>query len=173
MTRARVLFVCHGNICRSTMAHQVFTEAVRDAGLEGLVEVDSAGISNEEEGHSIDYRAARVLRENGYEVPDHRARQIQAGELSQWDVILAATRSQQAALERLKARVGLGAQDAPEIKLMRDFDPEAAQGVHSHLDLPDPWYGGYSDFVDTLSVIERCTPTLLRYVRNDFLKREN
>lgn len=156
----RVLMVCTGNICRSTMAHQLLSEAIAEAGLDDLVQVDSAGVSDEEEGNPIDPRAARVLRENGHGVPDHRARQVLAGELVRWDLILAMTAHHLAALERMRDRAGLGA-NGPEIRLFRDFDPKAGP---RDSDLPDPWYGGYQDFVETLEVIERTTPEILAFL---------
>lgn len=158
----RVLMVCTGNICRSTMAHQLLDEAVEAAGLAAEIEVDSAGVSDEEEGNPIDRRAARVLRENGHGVPDHRARQVRSGELGQWDLVLAMTGHHLAALNRLRERAGLCGAERPEIRLFRDFDPEARPGDR---DLPDPWYGGYSDFVETLEVVERTTPFVLAHAR--------
>ena len=58
---ARVLMVCTGNICRSTMAHAILQQEAARAGVD--VEVDSAGVSDEEQGNPIDRRAARVLRD--------------------------------------------------------------------------------------------------------------
>lgn len=65
----RVLMVCTGNICRSVMAEEILREVADHRGLD--VVVDSAGISDEEQGHGIDSRAARALREGGYRVPSH------------------------------------------------------------------------------------------------------
>ena len=163
----RVLMVCTGNICRSTMAHQVLDEAVAAAGLSGAVRVDSVGVSDEEHGNPIDPRAARVLRAHGHGVPDHRARQVRADELADWDLVLALTSSHYAALSRLRDRARPGGR-APEIRMFRDFDPQCAhlpEGPGRDKDLPDPWYGDYGDFVDTLAVIERSTPALVDYVR--------
>ena len=100
--------------------------------------VDSAGISDEEHGHGIDSRAARALREGGYRVPSHRARQVEVGELQRWDLVLAMTSSH-----------------------LRD---EGELGRVRNLDVPDPWYGDYSDFEATRETIENCTPAIIEYI---------
>lgn len=169
----RVLMVCTGNICRSTMAHQVLQQKVRELQREDenlSIVVDSCGVSDEEHGNPIDRRAARVLRENGYEVAPHFARQIRPSELGEWDLILAMTGQHLSRLMRLADLADIDvAIDAPvgdphstDIRLFREFDPESGP---RNMDVPDPWYGDYSDFIDTLDVIERSVPQIIDHAR--------
>ncbi|MDU0968522.1 MAG: low molecular weight protein-tyrosine-phosphatase [Actinomycetaceae bacterium] len=156
----RVLMVCTGNICRSFMAEVVLADAARRAGRPDI-EVDSVGVSDEEEGNGPDRRAVRVLREAGYAVPPHRARQISRGDLTQSDLVLAMTDGHYRALRRLAERLGLSDAQAPRIAMYRDWDPQGSGNV------PDPWYGDMDDFVDTLDCVERVTPALLAALGGD------
>ena len=166
--------VCTGNICRSTMAQQVLDEDA--AAVDLPVVVDSAGISDEETGNPIDPRAARVLREGGHGVPTHRARQVTGRELGRWDLVLAMTRFHMDALRRLARRSGisvarggpLGRAGVTDLRMYREFDPDAefaGFGDAQDLDVPDPWYGGHSEFLRTLHVVERVSPSLVEYLQ--------
>lgn len=143
--------VCTGNICRSVMAHAILQQAGEQAGI--ALEVDSAGVTNEECGNPPDPRAVRALTEHGYDVPDHRARKVRQDDFAEFDLILAMTSQHEAALRRMAGRAG--AEERARIALYREWDPEGTGEV------PDPWYGDYSDFLDTLACIERVTPRLL------------
>ena len=139
------------------MAEEILREAVEQRGLD--VVVDSAGISDEEHGHGIDSRAARALREGGYRVPSHRARQVEVGELQRWDLILAMIFSHLRALERVA-----GGPD-PKIRMFREFEVGGEETSRRRdLDVPDPWYGDYSDFEATRETIENCTPAIIEYI---------
>ncbi len=71
----KILFVCHGNICRSTMAEYVMKDMVTDRGLSDLYEIDSAATSREEIGNPIYPPARKKLVEEGVVIGTHRARQ--------------------------------------------------------------------------------------------------
>ena len=84
----RVLFICHGNICRSTMAESVMTELVRRAGREKEFEIDSAATSYEEIGNPPHQGTVAKLHEVGIPVVPHRARIITRAEYYSWDQII-------------------------------------------------------------------------------------
>src|SRR5690554_6650878 len=72
----RILFVCWGNICRSPTAEGIMRRLVADAGLEGVIEVDSAGTSDEHAGSPPDRRALAEADARGLDLRDLRARRI-------------------------------------------------------------------------------------------------
>ena len=72
----RILFICHGNICRSVMAEYMFKEKVRQLGVEDQFEADSAATSREELGNEMYPPAKRMLTIKGIPFGHHRARQI-------------------------------------------------------------------------------------------------
>lgn len=84
----RVCFVCTGNICRSPMAEAVFRAHVTEAGLDGAVEVDSAGTDGWHEGEGADPRTLSVLEEHGYPL-EHTARQFRPAWFGRLDLVIA------------------------------------------------------------------------------------
>ena len=84
----RILFVCHGNICRSTMAQFVMEELARRAGRAGEFVVDSAATSREELGNPPHHGTVDKLRREGVPVGSHRARQLRRDEYDVWDHII-------------------------------------------------------------------------------------
>lgn len=150
-----MIFVCWGNICRSPMAADVAAQEAAEQGHE--LDISSAGVSREEIGNGIDPRAARTLREHGYEVRPHTAHQITAEEIADADLVIG---MEQLHLDRMRQICG-GELDTDKVKLLTDFDPEAIPG--SGVD--DPWYGGQDGFTDTLSAIESAMPGVLDRLR--------
>lgn len=157
----RVLVVCTGNICRSPMAAIVLRDRLEAAGLADRVEVDSAGISDEERGNPVDARAAAVLTEAGYDAAGHAARQVLVDELDRHDLALAMTEQHARALRRLAGRGSGGA----EVRLWREFGAPAGADDPADLDVPDPWYGDDAGFYDTLDVVERGADGIVEHLR--------
>ena len=86
--RVKILFVCHGNICRSPMAAMVFRYLAQQRHVSGEFEVDSAALSNEEIGNGIYPPARRILVKHGVPCTEHRARQITPEDFETADLII-------------------------------------------------------------------------------------
>ncbi|WP_328412824.1 low molecular weight phosphotyrosine protein phosphatase [Streptomyces violaceus] len=154
----RVCFVCTGNICRSPMAEVIFRARVAEAGLDGLVEVDSAGTGGWHEGDGADPRTVAVLEENGY-ATGHTARQFQPSWFSRLDLVVALDSGHLGALRRLAPTE----EDARKVRLLRSYDSAAGDD----LDVPDPYYGGADGFGECLEMVKAASAGLLAAVRAD------
>ncbi len=149
----RVLFVCLGNICRSPTAHAVFAGQVRRAGLDHLIEIDSAGTSSCHQGEAPDLRAQQVGAARGYDLSTLCSRPVVADDYRRFDYLLAMDQSNLAVLE----------QQAPdacqaEIGLFLDYSETGEQEV------PDPYYGGAAGFDRVLDLVEEGGQALLDYL---------
>ncbi|RKT82589.1 protein-tyrosine phosphatase [Saccharopolyspora antimicrobica] len=147
-----ISFICTGNICRSPMAALVFREQLRRAGLDGQVEVSSAGTGPWHVGEPADPRTGKVLADHGYPT-EHVAAQIDDRHLDA-DLLVAMDAGHLSAVRRL-------ADDPSKVRLMRSFDPGSEDGA----EVPDPYYGGPNGFEDVLAMVEAATPGLLDWVR--------
>lgn len=143
----RILFVCHGNICRSTMAQFVMEELARRSGREGEFLVDSAATSSEELGNPPHHGTVAKLRAEGIPVGRHRARRVARDEYPDWDHIVYMDAENARGLSRI-----LGGD--PDGKVSRLLDWTSRPG-----DVADPWYTG--DFDATYrDVLEGCEALL-------------
>ena len=140
----RILFVCHGNICRSPMAEFVMKDMVKKAGIADQFQIDSAAASREELCNPIYPPAQRELTKHGILGASHRARQITAEDLKYYDRIYYMDRRNIQYLRRL----------FPDFTGFRPFLP---------YDVADPWYSG--DFTQTWQDIE----TGCRNILEEFL----
>ena len=124
----KILFVCHGNICRSPMAEYIFKKLIKEQGLLNQFQVDSAATSREEIGNDIYPPAKKCLAKHGVDFGVHHAKQITATDLTHYDYIIAMERFNLTNLERL-----LGPYD--KYHLLLDFTDEPGN-------IADPWYSG-------------------------------
>ena len=129
----KVLFVCHGNICRSPMAEFVMKDLVQKAGLSRQIQVDSAATSSEEIGNSIHYGTRRKLQEKGIPFDDHRARRMTKRDYETYDLLIG--------METMNIRNMMRiTQGDPLHKISRILDHTPHQR-----DIDDPWYTGNFD----------------------------
>lgn len=140
----KLLFVCHGNICRSPMAESVMTYLVKKKGLSDIW-ADSAATSTEEIGNGVHPGTRRVLLEHGIPLVPHRARQITCRDVEAFDLIVG---MDSANLRNLRRMVG----ESPKLHRLLDWSAVPRE-------IADPWYTG--DFRRTFSdVWEGCSSFL-------------
>jgi protein-tyrosine phosphatase len=138
----RIEVVCLGNICRSPMAHVVLEARLAEAGLGDRVSVSSSGTGDWHVGHPMDRRAAATLTTAGYDATRHRARQWAGHDA---DLVLVMDAQNLADVVSTSSTT-----ERDRIMLFREFD-SAEPGS----DVPDPYYGGDSGFVEVLAMVER------------------
>ena len=133
-TPIRILFVCHGNICRSPMAEFVMKDLVRGRGLQSRYEIASAATSREELGNPVYPPARRKLAANGIACAGHRARQMTRADYDDWDLIVCMDRNNIRNALRIT-----GGDPEHKIVLLLDYAGRAGEEV------ADPWYTGDFD----------------------------
>ena len=150
----KILFVCHGNICRSAAAEVVMNRLIGEAGLDG-VRAESAAATREEIGNDIYPPMKRALLARGYACPRHAARQTVRADYAAYDYIIGMDGENMADMRYIYG-------GDPRGKLSRLLDWAGENGAN----IPDPWYT--RDFEGALSAIERgCRGLLeaLKYAR--------
>lgn len=149
----RVLFVCLGNICRSPVAEGVFRQKVRDAGLEEVIQIDSAGTGAWHVGNPPDRRMMATARANGVDLSSQRARQFVDTDLADFDHILAMDKSNLHDILYLDTGNDFG----HRVTLFRQWDPEPGD-----YEVPDPYYGGDAGFEAVFAIVDRTAEALLK-----------
>ncbi|MDD2869951.1 low molecular weight protein-tyrosine-phosphatase [Neomegalonema sp.] len=157
----RVLFVCLGNICRSPTAEGVFRRKLREAGLSGLVEADSAGTAAWHAGHPPDRRTQAEAARRGVDLSGLRARQVRAADFQDFDLILAMDEDN---LRDLKEKAPPSAR--AELKLFLDFVPGSSSSARSKpREVPDPYHGGPEGFAEVYDLCASAADGLLEETR--------
>lgn len=151
-----VLFVCLGNICRSPTAHGVLAHKVREAGLSDQILVESAATAAFHVGNSADPRTVRTAASRGYDLSQHRARQVQKADFDRFDFILPMDRMN---LGNLRALCPVDFQG--QLDLFMHFN----RRHRSYTVVPDPYSDGQEGFELVLDLIEDAAEGLLEHIR--------
>ena len=147
MDTIKILFICHGNICRSPMAEYVMKDMVEKAGLAQHFEIASAATSTEEIGNGVYPPARRKLAEHGISCSGKTARQLQRDDYARWDYLVGMDEANRRNMNRI-----CGGDPEGKISLLLDHTPRPRE-------VADPWYTG--DFERTWQdVLEGCTALL-------------
>ena len=147
-----VIFICHGNICRSVSAQYIFDELIRQEHLEDKLCCDSAATSTEEIGNPVYPPMKQALIHHNVVIGDHRARQLRRSDYDMYDLI-----------------IGMDSENMYYIKRILGDDPEGK--VHTlmeYTDTPeelidDPWYT--RDFETAYQMINKGCKALLSYLK--------
>lgn len=129
----KILFICHGNICRSPMAEYVMKDMVRKAGREEAFEIASAATSREEIGNDIHRGTKAKLQEVGIPFERRRARQVTRADYEAYDYLILMDRENKRGLARI-----INADPENKIHMLLSF-------AGKDRDIADPWYTGNFD----------------------------
>lgn len=139
----KILFICHGNICRSTMAESVMTHMITQHHLEAEFFIDSAATSREEIGNPPHYGTVDKLRQVGIPLVPHRARQMTRQDYADYDYLIGMDDANIRNMERI-------AGGDPEHKIHKLLEYAGSSRA-----IADPWYTGNFDLTYE-DVVEGC-----------------
>ena len=146
----KILFVCHGTICRSPMAEYVMKHLVEQEGIAHLFEIASAATSAEEIGNPVYPPARRKLAEHGIGCAGHAARQLTKRDYARYDLLVGMDRANVRNMQRI-----CGRDPAGKIRLLMSY-------AGKDREVADPWYTG--DFEATWQDVSEGCRAILREV---------
>ena len=146
----KILFLCHGNICRSPMCKYYFQDLINKKGLSSEIYVDSAATSREEIGNPVHRGTKTKLHQANISCEDHRAKQMRKEDYADYDYL-----------------IGMDEQNMRNMKRITGGDPEGKmfkllQFAGSSAEVADPWYTG--DFEATWRDVTAGCDGLLEYI---------
>ena len=148
----KILFICHGNICRSTMAQYVLQDMVNKKGIADMFYIDSAATSYEEIGHGVHPGTRNKLSSVGIPCGNHKARRMTKQDYSEFDYIIGMDKWNYKNMMRI-----FGGDSAGKVSLLLEF-------AGSGRDIADPWYTG--NFDETYRDVKEGCEALLDVCRN-------
>ena len=152
----KIMFVCHGNICRSPMAEFIMKELARKAFADSELHIESSATSSEEIGNSIYPPAEYTLAQHGIPCSGHRARRFTIDNYNNFDFVVVMEDYNVRNLTRI-----IGCDCEGKVWKLLDFvadEPQRCSGA----DISDPWYHG--NFDKTYKEIEKGCKALLKYL---------
>lgn len=152
----KIMFVCHGNICRSPMAEFIMKELARKAAVSDGLHIESSATSSEETGNGIYHPAEYTLSMHGIPCKGHRARRFTMDDYNSFDMVVVMEDYNVRNLLRI-----IGCDCEGKVWKLLDFvsdEPQRCTGA----DISDPWYHG--NFDKTYKEIDTGCRALLRYL---------
>ena len=150
----KILFICHGNICRSPLAEFVMKDLVNKKGLSDSFYIESAGVSSEEFGNPIYPPVKRILDRKNIPYGNKRANTVKKDDYNNFDFLICMDQSNLRNLSRI-----VSSDTENKIYRLLDF-------TNSPSDVADPWYSG--DFSATEYDIDRGCEALLNYIITEY-----
>ena len=147
----KILFVCHGNICRSPMAEYVMKYLVSQKGLEEKFYIDSAATSTEEIGNGVHYGTRNKLQSVNIPVGNHKARQITKNDIEEFDYLLGMDSANIRNMKRFYGFEGFSfgnyqtKSNSAANKNLENKICKLLEFANSSDDIADPWYTGNFD----------------------------
>ena len=155
----KILFVCMGNICRSPTAEGVFRRKIIDAGLEDIIQIDSAGTHAYHVGHPPDMRAQKAALRRGIDLSSQRARRVTSDDFIAFDFVVAMDSDNHYELEAICPSA-----HEDRLHMFLKFANNSAE-----TEVPDPYYGGGNGFETVLDLIEDASEGLLQHLKQQKL----
>jgi protein-tyrosine phosphatase len=152
----KILFVCHGNICRSTMAQFVFQDMVNKMGINDHFIIDSRATSTEEIGNGPHYGTVKKMHEKKIPILKHYATQLERNDYKNWDFLIGMDSWNYKNIMRI-----VGDDPDKKVSLLLDYSDNPR-------DISDPWYTG--NFDKTYEDVKEGLDGFLKYLeKNKYL----